>query len=265
LDYRVALDYDFKEDFMVYGQIATGYRAGGNNARPMYPSQMYSFGPEELTNYEVGVKNTLFNQLRLNASVFFNDYKDIQLLLTECYWAPENERSPCASQDNIGDAEVTGFELEGVWRPTEAFSVDFSYAHIEFEYTRLTTLAGVEIDSDTPYTPENKFSLGAQYRFGLGDGWGTLTPRIDASFQDDLTTTTTYINQYTTIENYTLVNARLTWGSEDAKWEAALECTNLTDKYYHASIYDMQQGEGRYVAQPGRPREFAFTIKRYWF
>jgi len=59
-----------------------------------------------------------------------------------------------------------------------------------------------------PYTPENKWSLGAQYQFGLGNG-GTLTPRIDVSYQDDglLDAVNAPSNL---IENYTMVNARLT-------------------------------------------------------
>lgn len=70
LDYRLALDYDLTEDVMVYAQIASGYRAGGNNARPFYPSQINAFEPEELINYEIGVKSVLADQLRLNASAF---------------------------------------------------------------------------------------------------------------------------------------------------------------------------------------------------
>jgi iron complex outermembrane receptor protein len=187
-DYRVALDYDLNKDIMVYGQIATGFKGGGNATQLLFPSQLHSFESEELTNYEVGVKSTLFDQLRLNASVFFNDYADIQLNVDLCTWAPESEQFPCIAQDNVGDAEVTGFELEGVWRPTEAFSVDFSYAYIDFQYTELSSNTGIDIDSNTPYTPNSTWSLGAQYRLGLGDGWGTLTPRIDVSFQDDMET-----------------------------------------------------------------------------
>jgi len=266
LDYRVALDYDFTDNFMAYAMIATGYRAGGNNARPFYPSQVHAFNPEELTNYEIGIKSTLAEQLRLNASVFFNDYTDIQLPLNSCFFAPTepfDQQTPCASQENVGDGEVQGFELEGVWRPTRAFLLDFSYAYIDFEYTRLHPEAGVELDSKRPYTPENSWSIGAQYTFDLGDS-GDLTLRADYAYTDEFVSA--FINTTRgSIDSYGLMNARLTWRSEDARWEASLEATNLTDEYYYVTMFDLYDDAGFHGGQPGRPSEFAFTIKRYFF
>ena len=268
-DWRTAFDYKFTDKVMGYAQIATGYKAGGNNARPFYPSQLHAIEPEELVNYEVGVKSTLFDQLRLNASVFFNDYKDIQLPVNMCVWAVGAE-SPCAAQTNVGDAEVKGFELEGMWRPTRDFLVDFSYAYLDFKYTRIddtladpSVSATVTLDMTTPYTPENKFSIGVQYRFDLGE-MGDFTPRIDYSYQDEVyaTAVNTPLNK---IGSYGLTNARLTWRSKDIKWQIALEVTNLTDKYYYLTKYDLYDAAGYISGQPGRPREWALSFKRVWY
>jgi len=262
-DYRAALDYSITSDFMVYGQIATGYRAGGNNARPFYPSQNNAFDPEELINYEIGFKSTLAEQLRLNASIFYNDYEAIQLPLNSCYFADPGQESPCATQENVGDGEVQGFELEGIWSPTRNFSLDFSYAYLDFEYTNLDPVANVDPDSRTPFTPENSWSIGAQYTFDLGDG-GALTIRADYAYTDDVFAS--FINAATSrIDDYSLVNARVVWRSEDARWEAALEATNLTDKYYYNGLFDLYSDAGFLSGAPGRPQEFAFTIKRYFF
>jgi iron complex outermembrane receptor protein len=262
-DYRAAIDYDINDDVMVYAQIATGYKAGGNNARPFFPTQLHATEPEELINYEVGVKSTLWDQLRLNASVFFNDYEDIQLLVSECYWAPVGQQTPCASVDNVGNAEVSGLELEALWRPTRAFSVDFSYSYIDFEYTSIDPLTGISIDSAAPFTPEHQLSLGAQYRLELGK-YGDLTPRFDVSWQDDQFSAALN-TRGATVPAYTLVNGRLTWRSVDLKWQAAFEVTNLTDKYYYLNLYDLMTGAGYISGQPGRPREWAITLKRSWF
>jgi iron complex outermembrane receptor protein len=165
---------------------------------------------------------------------------------------------------NVGDAEVKGFELEGVWSPNRAFSVDFSYAYLDFEYTSVDETTGISLDSAAPFTPENQWSIGAQYRFELDNDMGDLTVRLDYAYQDDhyaaaLNTRTA------TIDAYGVLNGRLTWRSEDTKWEFSLEGTNLTDKYYYLTLYDLYSGAGFTSGQPARPKEFAFTIKRYFF
>ena len=263
MDYRIALDYDINDNIMVYTQLATGYKAGGNNARPFFPTQLHATEPEELINYEAGFKSTLFGKMRLNGSVFFNDYTDLQLLVSECSWAPEGQQTPCASVANVGDAEVKGLELEGSWRPTKSLLVDFSYSYLDFKYTKIDTTTGVSIDSSAPFTPENQFSLGAQYRFDLGK-YGDLTPRIDFSWQDDQYTAA--INSTSgKVPSYSITNGRITWRSLDLKWQASLEGTNLFDKYYYLTIYDLMTAAGYVNGQPGRPQEWAFTIKRIWY
>ena len=60
-DYRVALDYQISRSLMVYGQYSTGYKGGGVNPRPFFPSQAIPYNPEELSAVEFGVKSTLAN------------------------------------------------------------------------------------------------------------------------------------------------------------------------------------------------------------
>ena len=64
------------------------------------------------------------------------------------------------------------------------------------------------------------------------------------------------------IDDYPIVNARLTWESVDDTWQVALEATNLTDEYYYATIFDLLGPAGYIHGQPGRPREYAVTLKR---
>jgi iron complex outermembrane receptor protein len=259
-DYRVALSYDLGDATMVYGQLSTGYKAGGNNARPFFPSQLNAFQPETLDSFELGMKTTLGGNTRLNMAVFSNEYADIQLFTNVCAWSPPGQQTPCASFNNVGDADVWGFEIEAEWHPGDRATIDASYSLLDFEYTHIDPGAtSVTLGMIAPYTPENKFSFGAQYEFGVGQG--TLTPRIDASFQDDIYSDAT--NAPTNlIESYTLVNARLTWRSMDEDWQLALEATNLTDEYYYVTLFDLWGPVGYVHGQPGRPREYALTIRR---
>ena len=260
-DYRVALSYDVGDATMLYGQISTGYKAGGNNARPFFPSQLNAFNPETLDSYEVGFKSTLGGNTRLNAAVFWNDYVDIQLPTTVCAWAPPGQQTPCASQNNVGDAEVWGVEIEADWQPTDKFSMDASLSHLNFEYQTIVPGAtAVTLGMITPYTPEDKASLGIQYAFALSGG-GTFTPRLDVAYTSEVFSNA--VNAPTNfIDAYTTSNARLTWRSANDAWEAALEVTNLTDEYYYVTLFDLWGPAGYIHGQPSRPRESAITFKR---
>jgi iron complex outermembrane receptor protein len=260
-DWRVALSRDIGNSSMIYGQVSTGYKAGGNNARPFFPSQLNAFRPETLDSYEIGFKSTLGGNARLNGAIFWNEYQEIQLPTTVCTWAPLGQQTPCASQNNVGDAEVWGVELEAEWHPTDAFTIDASLSHLNFEYQSIVPGAtAVTLDMITPYTPENKASLGIQYGFMLPGG-GTFTPRLDVSYQDQVFANA--VNAPTNfIDAYTVSNARLTWRSAGEAWETALEVTNLTDEYYYVTLFDLWTSTGYIHGQPSRPREAAITFKR---
>jgi iron complex outermembrane receptor protein len=257
-DYRAVLSDNLNDNVMVYGQLSTGYKAGGVNARPFFPSQLHAFKPETLDSYEFGLKTTFHRTLRLNTAIFYNDYKDIQLALTNCYWAPPAQQTPCASQDNAGSAHVQGFEVEAEYNPGR-FSLDASYSLLDFTYDKVS--GDVTLDMISPWTPKNKASVGLQYEFGLGKH-GSITPRLDVNYTDQVYASA--VNAPTNlIDAYTLENLRVTWRSENDSWRVALEGTNIGDKYYYLTLFDLSRNAAGYIAgQPGRPQEWAITFTR---
>ena len=268
-DYRVAADYHFTDDVMAYASTSTGFKGGGINPRPFVATQVQPFGPETLTAYEVGLKTTaLDRRLRVNVSAFYNQYDNIQLTLLSCpQFSPPIPGFPCALPQNAGNADVKGLEGEFEFHPVEHLTIDGSASYIDFKYTSINPLAGgpsspagVQINMVAPYTPKVKWSVGAQYEIGMGK-WGSLTPRIDASYQDNVFTNAVN-GPNNRIAAYTLMNARATWRAGDGKWEAALEITNLTNKLYYTTLFDLSGLAGYVNGQPGAPREFAFTVKR---
>jgi iron complex outermembrane receptor protein len=265
-DYRANITYQWTDDVMTYVQYATGFKGGGVSPRPFNAAQAVPFDPEELESYEVGIKSDLFDRmLRLNASVFFSEYTDMHLSLSNC---PQyGVGLPCAVIANAGDAEIKGVEVEAILRPIDGLTIDASYSYLDFKYTYINPDAGGPTRPTGPqygmrpaYMPETKWSAGIQYEFVLGS-LGTLTPRVDVSYQGDVYTNGT--NRPTNlIESYTLTNARLTWRTADELWETSLEVTNVTDEYYFLTRFDQYTITGISDGQPGRPREWALTVKR---
>jgi iron complex outermembrane recepter protein len=255
-DYRADVDYRWTDDFMTYAQFSTGYKGGGVNPRPFTAVQVRPFGPETLNAYEIGLKSTLFGRsMRFNAALFYNEYNDIQLTLNAC---PER---PCALPSNAGDAEVKGAEIETEIHPVQGLSLDAAASYLDFKYTRIApNVAGVTFGMRTPYTPKVKANVGVQYEFPIGNS-GSITPRFDASYQGELFANA--VNSATSrIAPYAVMNARVTWRSTEETWQAALEVTNLTDKMYYNSVFDLFSTEGDVTGQIAMPRAWAVTVRR---
>ncbi len=270
-DYRLDVDYQFTSNIMAYAETSTGYKGGGVNPRPFYPSQALSFGPETLTAYEIGLKTNLFdNRMRFNLSAFYNNYKNIQLTLSSCPTPPLNgvqyPPAPCALPSNVGSAHVKGLELETEVHPLAGLEFDASASYLGFEYTKINDVvdSGITLSMVTPYTPKWKASAGVQYEWTMGDS-GSLTPRLDASYQAAVFTNPINDPLWNQIDARTILNGRLTWRDRQGLWQAALNVTNLSNKLYYLTLFDTHTSAGYVNGQPAMPREWSVTVKRNFF
>lgn len=263
VDYRGTVQYQWNDAVMTYAQVSTGFKGGGVNPRPFFATQAQPFDPETLISYELGAKTELLDRrLRLNVATFFSDYQDIQLTANTCpAFTPTPSGGPCALPINAGNAEVKGVEIEANFQPLAGLTIDGSVSYLDFDYTSINPQAGgIDLTDVAPYTPEWKWSAGVQYEYMI-PGAGSLTPRVDATYQDSVFTNSSN-SLFGKIDDYTLANARLTWRSEARLWEVALEVTNLTDEYYFLTKFDQFTNGGAVNGQPGRPREWALAIKK---
>jgi iron complex outermembrane receptor protein len=278
VDYRANVQYAITDDVMTYAQFSTGFKGGGVNPRPFFVQQALSFGPETLDSYEVGLKTDLFDRkLRFNVAAFFSKYKGIQLSLGNCTAITgAGFGAPCALPVNAGDADIKGIEVETTFRPVEGMTIDAALSYLDFEYKRFgtytagattvavggpTNLNGPQYGDYAPYTPKWKWSVGVQYEIPLGNA-GSLTPRVDGSYQSKVYTVSAN-RPSNRIDAYGTANARLTWRNADEDLDVSLEVTNLFDEYYLLTLYDQTVGGQGYAnGQPGRPREWAVSVKK---
>lgn len=269
-DFRAVIQYRWTEDIMTYAQYATGFKSGGINPRPFFPVQVLPHDPEELDAYEIGFKSNLFDKrMRLNVSAFFNDYQNILMTVNACErpaTPPFNGTigAPCAKPVNAGEADVKGFEVETDIFPVDGLAIDASLSYLDFEYQTILPAAqvsGITIDMRAPFTPEWQYSLGVQYEFPLGT-WGTLTPRLDYSYQDSYFSAAINRAPYNEVESYSLLNGRVTWRSTDEDWQVAMEVTNMTDELYYLGIFDNRGSSKTIHAQPALPLQWAISVKR---
>jgi iron complex outermembrane receptor protein len=220
------------------------------------------------------MKTDLFDRrLRVNVAGFYSDYKGVQLnLVPTCAQFSDpsttaDDGGPCSAVANAGNAHIKGIEVETSLRPIDGLSIDASGSYVDFHFTSINPAAGgpgnpagPQLDDKTPYTPKWKWSLGVQYEAQLGSA-GSLTPRIDAAYQSTVFSNPTNA-PLERIKGYTLANARLTWRNPGKDLEVSGEVTNLFDRYYLLTAFDNSGSAGFASAQPGRPREWALSVKK---
>jgi iron complex outermembrane receptor protein len=279
-DYRVSADYRISPEVMVYATTATGYKAGGVGPRPFNAAQAREFGPENVTSYELGIKTDLFDRhLRFNVTGFYNKLKDAQLTLLSCpqFGGP----GPCALPQNAGDATIKGIEIEAFLKPVDGLTIDAAASYLKYTFdcvdpqvVNVTTLPAGVCSSDPAVISRLadpaqgwQWNLGIQYEADLG-GSGSLTPRLDVNRQNKLPGNVlraapgSAADLFGRVPGYTLANARLTWKNSDKDLDISLEVTNLFDKYYFSSKFDLSGLAGSVLGSPGRPREWAVTVKK---
>jgi iron complex outermembrane recepter protein len=256
-DYRLEADYQWTPGLMTYASWSTGFKGGGVNPRPFVAAEELPFGPETMRAYEIGLKSEFFQQkVRANLALFRNDYESIQEGTSICP-PPIPAVVPCDVIINGGKGVIEGAEAEVVARPVAALQIDASASYLDFHYTSIPPGTGLTLEDTLPYSPKFRGSLGIQYAIPLG-AHGSLIPRVDASYQSSLYTTSE--NLLTSLlSEYTLVNGRLTWNA-NAPWQVALFVTNLADRRYVNNLFPASSD---YIeGSPARPREWGLSIRR---
>ena len=260
-DYRVNLDYRWTEDLMTYASVSTGFKGGGTNPRPFESSQVVPFGPEDLTAYEIGAKTDwLDRSLRVNVALFYNKYHDIQVVLLSCpQFSGGSTTEPCAAPVNGGDAVIDGGELETSYR-VAGFTLDGTYSHQHFEYKSVNPLAGIPLNSTGQGFQPSKWSLGAQYDWHLPNS-ATLSPRVDWIFASGYYTDASN-DPYSDNPGYHEINARISYKPQSGGWEVAVVGSNLADKLWYYSLFDLTATQGQVYGLPSAPRTIWGEFKK---
>ena len=132
---RATVDFKLNEDITLYAIYAKGYKPGGFNGavaiingRPADES----FLQEESVNYELGMKSQWFDRrLVLNVGVFKMEIDAIQLTTP----ITNSVGAVTSIATNQGDGEITGLEIESRYAVTDDFTVGFTYAMADTEFT----------------------------------------------------------------------------------------------------------------------------------
>jgi outer membrane receptor protein involved in Fe transport len=271
---RVTLDWAITDFNMVYGLVAKGVKTGGFNAvDPRFNSDQATYDEEENLTYEIGTKNVLFNgALTLNAAFYYIDWTDIQG--TEAASSPDAWTTDVVG--NIGDATVTGFEIDGLWRVWGNFYTDFALSLTDPEYDDAiyqSSAAGptsswgcndVECRSDgnvdgnqVERTAKRKANFGLNYGGELGGNWA-WDARWDFNYRSKM-----YATPLNLADNGSrwLSNAMVSF--HNANWDVTLWGKNVFDEEYVANSFVLPSFS-RYIVSQGSARTYGLTLAYNW-
>ena len=221
-NYLVSVDYQFSDDVMAYASTATGYRSGGANIGEdaANPSQWGRFEPENVTNYEVGLKSDWMDgRLRFNGALFYQDYEDYQFTGIVLVGGVPT-RGVLST-----DATILGGELDITAVLPAEFIAQFTYGYTEGEID-----GGINDGASLSHIPETTYSVRLSKSFGIGDGDIDLTAIYD--YRDSVPGSLEA--EEATIDDRSLLNLSATY--TNGSWTIAAYVNNATDEEYYQRI-----------------------------
>jgi iron complex outermembrane recepter protein len=225
------LDWKSAPGQYYYFKIARGYQSGGFGATTAGNPQEAEvpFKPEYALNYEAGAKLDLLDRrLRINPTVYWTDYTDLQILTL----VPGFVAADIIS--NAGKARSRGAELQIDAAPVHGFELYGNYAYLDCTITASTltpSIYGAVIDINGKQcrrAPKNSFNVGSRVESGAGT-IGTLFAEVDYSWTDRFFSDNDNNSTSAVGAEYHL-DGSLGLKSRDGRWEVSVWGKNLTNQ-----------------------------------
>lgn len=125
--YQATPRFKISPDLMFYGRIATGYRIGGYNqvaGLPAVADVPASYQPDKTTDYELGMKGTLFDgNVSFDTSIYYINWKDFQIDVLKYYPLSTGQTTYTGYTANAGNAKSEGLEFSVEAHPVQGSTI----------------------------------------------------------------------------------------------------------------------------------------------
>ena len=266
---EAGLEFDWG-DSLFYFTYSQGFKSGAASLVDGTPELL---DQEEITNYEIGVKGSYFDgALNLAVSGYLYNIEGVQFDQTNLQATPpffSTSVVNAAAQDGIG------IEIEGSWRLTENFRIDFdgTYNDIEFDEFDTTNpidplgalegLAGldvrlVDLSGNSPRnTPEFSFGIGGTYTQELANGaYADLS--VNYAYKDEQFFTE-FNDERLGTDAYGILDANLKYTFPNEDLFLNLWVKNLTDEFVASGAFAVSTSRtigGTFLP----PRQYGITL-----
>lgn len=261
---KVGAQYHLTRNNTLYATFSTGYKGQAYDLVSTFNARVAAgmpVPPETARNYEIGSKNSFFNnKLVLNGTLFWTDYRGFQTSVQS--FLPDG--TYLTFLNSIGHLRTRGVELDFLARPTSRLRINGSGAFMDAKivdfpfgpcYGGQTLAQGCFLDPRVTTNPGNvqnlagkrlnnapkfKFNIGGEYDFPLGNGdfGGLIT--FNYRWQDKINFS---LNQdpVTVQPAYGVFDASIGL-TQGKNYKITFFANNLFDKHYTVGIGNTTSG-----------------------
>ncbi len=164
--FSVAPRWRLNEDSLLYARIASGYRPGGPNiSAPGVTGIPPSYNPDRTVNYELGLRQDLFNKaVSIDVTGFYITWKDVQVLTTV-----DTSAGPFSVNGNAGSAVSKGVEWNLNWMPLTGLKLNATGSYQDSRLTQNAPGLGGADGDYLPYVPNVSSAVNVDYGWALTD------------------------------------------------------------------------------------------------
>jgi iron complex outermembrane recepter protein len=271
---NVGLSYAPNDTRLFYISHGTGYKSGGTNTDRIGLGFDATFGPEDTTTTEIGMKLDFPQQaVRLNVALYDMLVENLQ---TNTF------TGTAFNLQNAGEAQVNGLEAEVYWMPTDTTSLSLIYTRTDAtfenfekgncqlsnifhtgnasEYAQNEELGYCDRSGDSiSNVPDDFLSINAAKTFVFGSGYNVTLGMEYISYPEMLMNNTNdpfSLQGANDLLNLRMIS-RMTNGVEAILW-----ARNVNDTMWHGTSFDTPLQDGKQGAYPFEPRTVGLTFRK---
>ncbi|WP_343517914.1 TonB-dependent receptor [Sphingomonas sp.] len=253
------------QDVLLYASYARGSKSGGLSLGTLPAGVSAVVKPETVNAWELGLKSQVWDRrVTFNAAAFWTEVRNYQAAITENIGGTTSFRRYIA---NIPGVRSRGVEADLTFAPSRFVSFTASAAYVDATYkgyvnaqnaaerrnvSEVQDLSGEQLAN----TPRFVYTLATDLVQPIGDEEGYL--RVDYTHRSSYDTSGSK-SQYTLIEPYGVLNARIGARIDDSRFDFAIWVRNLLDERYFTALG--AANNGLVTGNIGDPRTIGATVR----
>ncbi|VAW00917.1 TonB-dependent receptor [hydrothermal vent metagenome] len=252
----VNASYNLQGDIFVYGQIQRGYQTGGFPPRPFGgAAQFEPFDKTTSTNFEVGLKGKVSDNLTLMLSAFRTNYNDLALPFSDTTLGG----GFVTIIANAGKSRSQGFEAEGILYVNDYFSINGSIGYMDAEILEVDPgTIGVAVGDTPALTPDVTLSIAPKITMPMQNG-DEVVFNADYSYRSSMFGQSIN-NPSEKIAGRDLVGFSIDYKSTEGHWTLGLYGENIFNAVY--DVGRLQQTGFVGIVRSNDRSEFGIRLKK---